>query len=77
MEENKSANKQRILSECLRIQRQVVEIAKKAMSDAQESANEGDDSTEEKLYNSYREEMHNKRDMFARHYELSMEDLNQ
>ena len=37
----------------------------------------GDDNTEEKLYNSYREEMHNKRDMFARQFELAMEDLNQ
>jgi hypothetical protein len=77
MEDSKVANKQRILAECLRIQRETVENARKAMADAQESANEGDDSTEEKLYNSYREEMQNKRDMFARHYELAMEDLNQ
>jgi len=77
MEETKATTKQRVLTECIRIQRRVVENAKKAMSDAQESANEGDDGTEEKLYNSYREEMQNKRDMFARHYELSMEDLNQ
>lgn len=77
MEETKQTLKQRILAECLKIQKQVVEIARKAMADAQESANEGDDSTEEKLYNSYREEMHNKRDMFARHYELAMDDLNQ
>jgi hypothetical protein len=76
MDDAKVAAKQRILTECLRIQRQVVENARKAMADAQESANEGDDSTEEKLYNSYREEMHNKRDMFARQYELSMDDLN-
>lgn len=74
MEDQKIARKQRILSECLRLQKIVVENAKKAMLDAQESANEGDDNTEEKLYNSYREEMQNKRDMFARQYELAMED---
>jgi hypothetical protein len=75
MEDPKVARKQQILSECLKIQKQVVENARKAMADAQESAVEGDDSTEEKLYNSYREEMQNKRDMFARHYELAMDDL--
>lgn len=77
MEDSKLEAKQHILAECLRIQRAVVDNARKAMNDAQESANEGDDSTEEKLYNSYREEMHNKRDMFARHFELAMDDLNQ
>jgi hypothetical protein len=77
MEDKNLSFKHKILAECLRIQRQVVENARLAVADAQESANEGDDSTEEKLYNSYREEMQNKRDMFARHYELAMEDLNQ
>lgn len=76
-EDPKIARKQRILSECIRLQKIVVENAKKAMVEAQESANEGDDNTEEKLYNSYREEMQNKRDMFARQYELAMEDWNQ
>jgi hypothetical protein len=76
MTDTKLAAKQRILSECLRIQRGVVENARKAMNEAQESANENDDNTEEKLYNSYREEMHNKRDMFARQFDLAMEDLN-
>lgn len=77
MTDTKLAYKLRILSECLRIQREVVDNARKAMNDAQESATENDDNTEEKLYNSYREEMHNKRDMFARQFDLAMEDLNQ
>ena len=76
MEEPILTAKQRILSECMKLQKAVVDNAKKAMMDAQESANEGDDNTEEKLYNSYREEMHNKRDMFARQYDLSIDDLN-
>jgi len=76
MEDPKLVEKQRILSECLKLQKAIVEHAKKAMTDAQESANEGDDNTEEKLYNSYREEMHNKRDMFARQYDLAIDDLN-
>lgn len=76
METPKISEKQHILSECLKLQKAVVENAKKAMTEAQESANEGDDNTEEKLYNSYREEMHNKRDMFARQYELAIDDLN-
>lgn len=76
MEEPKLNAKHKILSECLRLQKAIVENAKKAMNEAQESANEGDDNTEEKLYNSYREEMHNKRDMFARQYELAIDDLN-
>jgi len=77
MDDKKVGEKMRILSECIRMQKATVEIAKKAMTDAQESANEGDDNTEEKLYNSYREEMHNKRDMFARQFDLAMDDLNQ
>lgn len=76
MEESKLAEKQRILSECLRLQKAIVENARKAVNDAQESANEGDDSTEEKLYNSYREEMQNKRDMFARQFSIAVDDLN-
>jgi hypothetical protein len=77
MENSKVAGKLKILSECIKIQKAHVEIARKAMLDAQESANEGDDSTEEKLYNSYREEMQNKRDMFARQFDVAMDDLNQ
>ena len=76
MEESKLAEKHRTLSECLRLQKAVVENARKAVNDAQESANEGDDSTEEKLYNSYREEMQNKRDMFARQFGIAIDDLN-
>jgi hypothetical protein len=76
MEDSNVAEKIKILSECIKIQKAHVENARKAMMEAQESANEGDDSTEEKLYNSYREEMQNKRDMFARQFDVAMEDLN-
>jgi len=77
MEEKKVEEKMRILAECIRLQKVTVEITKKAMVEVQDSTNEGDDNTEEKLYNSYREEMHNKRDMIARQFDLAMDDLNQ
>lgn len=67
--------KQRLLAECLRIQKQVVDNARSAMEDAQESAKEYDESAEDNMVDSYREEMQNKRDMFARQYEIALDDL--
>ncbi len=67
--------KQKLLAECIKMQKVVVENAKRTMTEFQVSAVEGDDGNEEKLYNSYREEMQNQRDMFARHYELALDDL--
>lgn len=75
MDEIKLAVKQKLLHECVLLQKEVVANSKKAMDEAHENAIEGDDSTEEKLYNAYREEMQNQRDMFARHYEQSLDDL--
>ena len=67
--------KKHLLAEALRIQKQTVETARKAMQEAQESANDNEDDTEEKLFNSYREEMQNKRDLFAKQLEQAIDDL--
>jgi len=75
MTEQQEQLKQKLLAECIKMQKAVVENAKRTMTDFQISAVEGDDGNEEKLYNSYREEMQNQRDMFARHYELALEEL--
>lgn len=64
-----------MLSKALKMQKEVIETARAAMLDAQQSANDNDDDTEEKLFNSYREEMQNKRDMFARQLEQAFDDL--
>lgn len=74
MDSDKSKVKQQLLSEALRMQKVVADNARTAMLDAQSSANDNDDDTEEKLFNSYREEMQNKRDMFARQLEQAMDD---
>lgn len=75
MESDRTKIKQQLLSEALRMQKAVVENARNAMMEAQASANDNDDDTEEKLFNSYREEMQNKRDMFARQLEQAVDDL--
>ena len=67
--------KQRLLTECLRLQKAAVEELRNTMLEAQQSANDNEDDTEEKLFNSYREEMQNKRDMFARQLDQAMDDL--
>lgn len=64
-----------LLAECFRMQREIVNNARLAMVDAQESVLENEDSTEEKIFDSYREEMQNKRDMFAKQYEKVLEEL--
>lgn len=67
--------KQHLLSECLRIQKEVVANAKAAMQEAQDSAMEYDESAEDNMVDSYREEMQNKRDMFARQLEHALDEL--
>jgi hypothetical protein len=67
--------KKKLLAECFKMQRNIVNNARNAMLEAQESANEQDDNTEEKLFDSYREEMQNKRDMFAKQYEKVLEEM--
>lgn len=74
MEPDKQKIKQQLLAEALRMQKVVADNARTAMLEAQSSANDNDDDTEEKLFNSYREEMQNKRDMFARQLEQAMDD---
>jgi hypothetical protein len=74
MDSDKTKIKQQLLTEALRMQKVVADNARSAMMDAQSSANDNDDDTEEKLFNSYREEMQNKRDMFARQLEQAMDD---
>lgn len=67
--------KQQLLTECIRIQKEVVGTAKAAMQDAQQSAMDYDESAEDNMVDSYREEMQNKRDMFARQLEVALDDM--
>jgi transcription elongation GreA/GreB family factor len=71
---DKLKRKQQLLTECLRLQNQNIDQLRATMIDAQQSANDNEDDTEEKLYNSYREEMQNKRDMFARQLDQAIDD---
>jgi hypothetical protein len=57
--------KRGVLNKCIEMQTNVVNTAKKAMDEAQESANEEKGSTEEK-FDSFRESMQIARDMHAR-----------
>jgi hypothetical protein len=75
MNNEQMALKQRLLAECIRIQKDVVATAKKAMQEAQDSAIEYDESAEDNMVDSYREEMQNKRDMFARQVEAAIDDM--
>ncbi|HXA01091.1 MAG TPA: hypothetical protein VNW99_03830 [Cytophagaceae bacterium] len=59
------AIKKDVLNKCIEMQTNVVNTAKKAMDEAQESANEEKGSTEEK-FDSFRESMQIARDMHAR-----------
>ncbi len=74
-QDDKLKRKQQLLTECLRLQTQNVEQLRAAMLEAQQSANDNDDDTEEKLFNSYREEMQNKRDLFARQLDQALDDM--
>jgi len=68
--------KQKVLSECLRLQREVVASCKNAVLEAQNSALDYDGGSEDNLMESYREEMQNKRDMFAKQLDLALDDQN-
>jgi hypothetical protein len=59
------AIKKDVLNKCIEMQTNIVNTAKKAMDEAQESANEEKGSTEEK-FDSFRESMQIARDMHAR-----------
>lgn len=73
--EEQLKRKQHLLTECLRLQTANIEQLRGAMLEAQQSANDNEDDTEEKLFNSYREEMQNKRDMFARQLDQALDDM--
>jgi transcription elongation GreA/GreB family factor len=68
--------KQKVLTECIKLQREVVSSAKSAVLDAQDSAVNYDGGSEDNLMESYREEMQNKRDMFAKQLDLALDDQN-
>ncbi|KAA5543502.1 GreA/GreB family elongation factor [Adhaeribacter rhizoryzae] len=57
--------KQQLLAECLRIQNSVIQTAKSAMDEAQQSANEHQGALEDK-FESFREACQIQRDMFAK-----------
>jgi hypothetical protein len=68
------ALKRDVLSKCIEMQTNIVNTAKKAMDEAQESANEEKGSTEEK-FDSFRESMQIARDMHARQVAEGMDGL--
>jgi transcription elongation GreA/GreB family factor len=68
--------KHKLLAECNRMQKEIVQTHKTAMQEAQQSAIESDDNAEDSLMDSYREEMQNQRDMYAKQLEHSMDDFN-
>jgi transcription elongation GreA/GreB family factor len=68
--------KHKLLSECMRMQKEILNTHKTAMQEAQQSAIESDDNAEDSLMDSYREEMQNQRDMYARQLEHAMDDYN-
>ncbi len=74
LEDEKIRLKMRLLGECARMQKNILNNAKTAMQEAQDSANEHDGAMEEK-FDSYREELQNKRDMFARQADQALDDL--
>jgi hypothetical protein len=57
--------KGQLIQECLKIQGELVETLKKAMNDAQEAANDEKSSGEENA-ESFREQCHRDREMYAR-----------
>lgn len=71
----KRFDKKGLLENCLKMQQNIVENARKAMIDAQESANEEQGGMEEK-FESFREQMQQDRDMYARQYEEAVNALN-
>lgn len=74
MDVEKISLKQRLMAECVRMQKNIINNAREAMQDAQLSANEHEGAMEEK-FDSYREELQNKRDLFARQLDQGLDDL--
>jgi hypothetical protein len=72
---DKAEIKRLLLAECIKMQKAIVANARSAMEEAQESAMEYDETAEDNMVDSYREEMQNKRDMFAKQLENALDDL--
>lgn len=70
----KTELKRQLLQECLRIQNEQISAAKKAMDEAQESANEHHGAIEDK-FESFREACQIQRDMYARQLDECMSTL--
>jgi len=64
--------KEEIIRVCLKKQEQIIQTAKQAILDLQESANE-DDQTRD-LYDPYRTQLLSKRDLLAAQYEKALQD---
>jgi hypothetical protein len=65
--------KKELLNRCLEIQKNNVNMAKKAMEDAMKSANE--EKVTEELSDSFRENMHATRDMYARQVQEGLNNI--
>lgn len=72
--ENTLAIKQRLYEECLTRQRSSVQRVKDVMKEAQESALADDESSEE-LFDSYREQMQQTREMYASQLHIAQNEL--
>ncbi len=66
--------KRKLFDACVDTQKEVVKTAKEAMLEAQENANSEEGSSEE-MTESYREQMHQTRDMYAIKWRSSQNDL--
>ncbi len=66
--------KRRLFEACIAAQKEIVKTAREAMIEAQENANSEEGSPEE-MTESYREQMHQTRDMYAIKWRNSQNDL--
>jgi hypothetical protein len=72
--EKKIQLKTELLNECIRIQKGLVDTAKNAMINAQQTAND-EKSTMEDKFESFREQMQIERDMYAKLYDEALTSL--
>lgn len=70
----KSELKRKLFETCIQMQKDVVRTAREAMLEAQENANSEEGSPEE-MTESYREQMHQTRDMYAVKWRSAQNDL--
>ncbi|WP_293894532.1 hypothetical protein [Sporocytophaga sp.] len=67
--------KKELLNKCIEMQSNIVQTAKKAMDDAQESANEEEGASGEERFEGFRETMQITRDMYARQLQEGINSL--